>query len=84
MKALFSWFGLIFAVSGADDAGTKVKDIKSGSEVRILKVGIKEAVVGKLDEADDFRLVLVLKNAQAAILKEDVLSIGVRPMGLAV
>ena len=80
MKQILVWYSLIALAFGAEDAWTKVKELKSGSEVRILKVGSKEAVIGKFDEADEERLVLVVKNTQIAIAKGDVISLEARPM----
>ena len=39
MKMILVGFGLIAMAFAAEDAWTKVKELKSGSEVRILKVG---------------------------------------------
>ena len=80
MKMILVGFGLIAMAFAAEDAWTKVKELKSGSEVRILKAGSKEAVLGKIDEADDERVVVVVKNTQLAIAKADV----VRQQALAI
>ena len=60
MKQILIWCSLIALAFAGDDAWTKVKALKSGSDVRILKAGSKETVIGKFDEADEERLVLVL------------------------
>src|SRR5260370_25536791 len=56
----------------ADDPWAKVRDLKSGGEVRIYKKGSMQPVLGKLDEARDESLVVVLKNEQVAIPKDQI------------
>jgi hypothetical protein len=75
---------LLFALSAAallaaDDPWTKVKELKSGTEIRILKKGATKPIEGKLDEAQDDKLVVVLKNEQVAIPKEDIDRLDYRP-----
>ncbi len=81
MKMIFVWFSLIAMAFAAQDAWTKVRELKSGSEVRVLKAGSKEAVLGKFGEADEERLVVVVKNTQISIPKVDVVSLEARPTG---
>ena len=81
MKMILVGFGLVAMAFATEDAWNKVKELKSGSEVRILKAGSKDAVLGKIDEADDERVVVVVKNTQLAIAKADVVSLEARPLG---
>ena len=67
------------AAFAADDAWTKVKELKSGTEVRILKHGTLKPIEGKLDEARDIDLVVVVKNEQIAIPKEAIDRLDYRP-----
>jgi hypothetical protein len=60
------------AAFGADDPWAKVKEIKSGSELRIYKKGSTQPLLVKMDEANDERIVVVTKNEQSAIAKEDI------------
>jgi hypothetical protein len=67
-------------VFAADDPWSKVKAIKSGAELRVFKKGAAQPIVVKMDEATDERLVVVNKNEQTAIAKEDIDRIDARPL----
>lgn len=56
----------------ADDPWSKVKAIRTGSELRVFKKGAAQPLVVKMDEATDERLVVVNKNEQTSIAKEDI------------
>jgi hypothetical protein len=56
----------------ADDPWTAVIKLKSGTEIRVLKKGSMQPVLGKFDEANGERLLLVVKNEQVAIPKDQV------------
>jgi hypothetical protein len=66
-------------VLAADDPWTKVKNLKSGTELRVFRKGAAQSVLAKMDEADDERLLIVVKNEQAAIAKADIDRIDYRP-----
>jgi hypothetical protein len=63
------------------DPWTKVREIKSGAEVRILKRDAKQPVLARFDEARDDSIVVVVKNEQVAIAKDDIERIDARPSG---
>lgn len=63
----------------ADDAWKKVRDLKTGTELRIVKRGAAQPILAKMDEANDERLVVVVKNEQVAIPKEAIDRIDYRP-----
>jgi hypothetical protein len=67
------------AAFAADDGWTKVRDVKSGTEVRIIKKGSREPVLAKMDEANDERVVVVLKNEQVSIAKDQIDRFDARP-----
>jgi hypothetical protein len=72
----------IFAAAtllAADNPWAKVKDLKSRSELRIYKKGAREPLIATLDEANDERVIVVAKNEQIAIPKEDIDRIDARP-----
>lgn len=69
------------AVFAADNPWDKVRQLKTGTEIRILKRGSSKPVIGTMDEADDERLILVIKNEQLAIQKDDIDRIDFRPAG---
>ena len=63
----------------ADDPWAKVKQLKSGSDIRVLKKGSMQPVLGKIDEANDENLILVVKNEQIAIPKDQIDRLDARP-----
>lgn len=77
----FAWLFLtaIPLLSAAEDAWTKVKEIKSGTELRIFKTGAKQPILAKMDEATDDRLLVAGKNEQMAIEKSEIDRIDARP-----
>lgn len=64
---------------GAEDLWTKVRQIKSGAELRIYKKGARQPVLAKMDEANDERLLVVVKNEQVAIDRNQIDRIDYRP-----
>ena len=66
-------------IFAAEDAWTKVSKLKSGAEVRIFKRAASQPVLGKLDEVTDDNVVVVLKNEQVAIPKDQIERIDYRP-----
>lgn len=65
----------------ADDPWTKVKDLKSGTEIRIVKRGAARPIEAKLDEARDDNIVIVLKNEQVSVAKDEIERLDYRPKG---
>ena len=68
---------VVFAAG--DDPWVKVKELKSGTEIRVLKHGSMQPVLGKFGQADDDRLILVVKNEQVAIPKDQIDGLDYRP-----
>lgn len=56
----------------ADDAWTKVRELKTGTELRIVKKSAKQPVLAKMDEVTNENLIVILKNQQVAIAKGDI------------
>lgn len=79
MKTVLLTVALSMAAMAAEDGWAKVKALKSGVEVRIQKAGEKKPIEGKLDEANDERLVLVVKNTQMGVAREEVEKLEARP-----
>jgi hypothetical protein len=67
------------AAFGADDPWAKVRELKSGAELRIVKKGAAQPVLAKFDEVTDENVLVVLKNAQVAIPKDQIERIDYRP-----
>ena len=81
LKSVF--FGLCCAalLSGADDPWAKVKELKSGSELRVYKRGAAQPLTVKMDELTDDNLVVISKNTQTAIPRDQIERIEARPSG---
>src|SRR5450759_5421864 len=73
---------LLVAVTAicADDPWAKVRELKSGTELRIYKTGAKQPELVKMDEATDESVVVVLKNEQVSIAKDQIERIDYRPV----
>jgi hypothetical protein len=71
----------VAALFAADDPWSKVQALRSGTEVRVIKKGSTQALIGKFDEANADRLLLVIKNEQIAIPKDQVDRLDYRPTG---
>ena len=65
--------------AAADDPWGKVRELKSGTELRIYKKGAKLPILAKFDEATEDKLRIATKNEQLAIAKEDIDRIDYRP-----
>jgi hypothetical protein len=63
----------------ADDGWKKVMDLKTGVEVRVYKSPPKPPILAMFDEANEDRIVVVVKNEQVAIPKSDIERIDYRP-----
>jgi hypothetical protein len=68
------------AVAGADDSWSKVREVKSGTELRIFKREAGQPLLAKMDEASDESLVVVVKNEQISIPKDQINRIDYRPL----
>jgi hypothetical protein len=60
------------AAFGADDPWAKVKEIKSGTELRVVRKGSAQPLLVKMDELTDENLLVVNKNAQLAIPRDQI------------
>ena len=84
MRSLAVWMiaaAATVAPAAEKDAWTKVRELKSGTDLRILKREAKQLVEAKLDEAGEESLIVVIKNEQTAIPKDDIERIDFRPAG---
>ena len=64
-----------------DDQWIKVKELKSGTEIRIYKKGVSQPILAKAGDATDDKLIIVLKNQETAIDKKDIERVDARPQG---
>lgn len=72
---------LLLAAAAGKDEWAKVRELKSGTDLRVLKREAKQPVEAKLDEAGEDSLVVVIKNEQLSIPKDDIERIDFRPSG---
>lgn len=63
----------------ADDPWTKVREIKSGTDPRIYKKASTQPILAKMDEATDENLLVVIKNRQTAIPRDQIDRLDYRP-----
>ena len=71
LSALLAW--------GADDDWAKVRALRGGTEIRVFKKGSTQPIIAKMDEAGEENLVVVLKNEQVAIPREQIDRVDARP-----
>ena len=69
------------AAFGADDPWAKLKELKTGTELRVYKKGAAQPLLVKMDELTDDNLVVIDKNAQAAISRDLIDRVDYRPSG---
>jgi len=79
MPRLLSFCLATLTLFAADNPWDKVRELKTGTELRILKKGSRQPVLGTMDEANDERIVVVVKNEELAIQKDDIDRIDFRP-----
>lgn len=65
--------------AAADNPWDKVKELKSGAEIRISKRGVAQPIEARLDEVRDDAVVFVVKNEQMAVAKEEIDRLDARP-----
>ncbi len=79
IKVLFASLMIPLMACAADDDWAKVRAIRSGTELKIYKIGARQPILAKLDEANDETLIIVLKNEQTAIPRSQIERIDYRP-----
>ena len=62
----------------AEDAWAKVRELKSGIELRIYKANSKEALEAKFERAGDDSLIVTTKSQELSVPKEDIDRVDVR------
>src|SRR4051794_16305492 len=71
-RILFVLSTFVVTAAGAEDSWLKVKQLKTGTELRVYKKAAKQPVSALFDEATDTNLIVVIKNEQLAIPKDDI------------
>jgi hypothetical protein len=74
MQIRIAVFFLAAAVTvlAQDDAWITVQQVESGTDLRIYKKGEKKPISGKMGQASDGNLMIVVKNGQESIDKEQI------------
>jgi hypothetical protein len=65
----------------ADDPWAKVKELKTGAELRVFKKGAAQPLLVQMDELTDDNLVVIAKNQQTAIPRDQIERVDCRPSG---
>ena len=81
MRKLALFLGTALLAFGTDDPWAKVKELKTGAELRVYKKGAPQPLLVKLDELTDENLVVIDKNRQTAIAREQIDRVDYRPSG---
>jgi hypothetical protein len=76
-------FPLCFALAllGADDPWARVKELKTGTELRVYKRGAAQPLTVKMGDLTEDNLVVIDKNAETAIARDQIERIESRPSG---
>src|ERR1700751_2278786 len=80
MSRIATFFLLAALLMSADTSWTRVKDLKSRSELRVYKKAAREPMNATFEDANDERIIVVVKNEEIAIPKEDIDRIDARPV----
>jgi hypothetical protein len=86
MRAILCLLAAAASACGADikndDGWVKVKELKSGTDLRIFKKGVAQPLLAKAADATDDKLIVVLKNEETAIDKKDIERVDARPQNV--
>jgi hypothetical protein len=63
----------------ADDPWAKLKELKTGTELRVYKKAAAQPLLVKMDELTDDNLVVINKNEQTAIPRDQIDRVDYRP-----
>jgi hypothetical protein len=66
---------------GADDPWAKVKELKTGTELQVFKRGAAQPMTVKIAELTDDNLVVISKNEETAIPREEIERVDARSGG---
>ena len=67
------------AVFAADEEWAKVKDLKTGTEIRIYKKGSSQPMAAQMGDLTENNLIIVVKKEQSAIPRDQIDRIDARP-----
>jgi hypothetical protein len=81
MRKLALLFCAAVVALGADDPWAKVKELKTGTELRVYKKGAAQPLLVQMDELTDDNLVVIDKKRQTAIARDQIDRVDYRPSG---
>jgi hypothetical protein len=81
MRKLVLLFCAALVAFAADDPWAKVKELKTGTELRVYKKGAAQPLLVQMDELTDDNLVVVDKKRQTAIARDQIDRVDYRPSG---
>ena len=81
MRKLALLLGSALLAFGADDPWAKVKELKTGTELRVYKKGAAQPLLVQMDELTDDNLVVIDKKQQTAIARDQIERVDYRPSG---
>lgn len=79
MRSIYLLIVAAAAVCGAENTWTKVKDLKSGTELRIARDGAKQPILAQMDHATDENLFIATKKEQLVIPRSEIQRLDARP-----
>jgi hypothetical protein len=66
---------------GADDPWAKLKELKTGTELRVYKVGAAQPLLVQMGDLTDDNLVVIDKKKETAIPRDQIERVDSRPSG---
>ena len=76
------WFlALCASAFAAEDGWAKVGELKSGTELRIVRDGSKQPLIAQMDHTTDDSLFVATKKEQLVVPKSEIQRIDARPSG---
>src|SRR5664279_2182829 len=79
MRKLLFFLCTALLAFGADDPWAKVKDLKTGTELRVYKVGAAQPLLVQMGELTDDNLIVINKKEQTAIARDQIDRVDYRP-----
>lgn len=79
MKAILLTLLALIAAFAADDPWAKLREVKSGNEIKVWKKGATQPVLAKFDDLTEEHLLVVLKDKQSAIPRDEIDRVDARP-----
>jgi hypothetical protein len=71
---------LAAAAFAAEDPWTKVQELKSGQELRVVRKGSVQPMEVRFGEATEDNLIVIVKDTQKAVPREEIERIDARPV----